>query len=444
MTLKLSGIRARLWLATAMPAMLVTALLVIGVASLYGDRMAEALRDRGIASALQLGSAAEFMLFADDREGLVRQAEAAMRSDPQLRGVVIYNSQGQMKAAVGQVSDQMPRLEGAQQVQLGKHWVVVQPIYPTSMPVDDPYAPGPPAAGGTSGPSGRVLGYAVLEMSLQTLDLQRQEMQTWSLVTAAGGLVFAGVLASLIASRVTAQIGRINRVVEEVGKGKLDARVDEAESGILRPLAFGINSMIARIATTQEDLQQQIAHATQELRHQKDVAEQAARTDALTGVASRRAFSEAAEVEMQRALRYHTELSLLMMDLDHFKSVNDTHGHVTGDAVLVSFAQTVLQQVRKVDLVARLGGEEFVVLLPNISAAHATALAERIRQAVADSHLQLDGQPLHFSVSVGVAQFDPKELTLTGWLARADAALYRAKAQGRNRVVLESDMPLQD
>ena len=439
MTLQLSGIRARLWLATAMPAMLVTALLVIGVASLYGDRMADALRDRGIASARQLGSSAEFMLFAGDREGLIRQAEAAMRSDPQLRGVVIYDAQGQMKAAVGHVIEQVPRLEGSPQVQLGRNLVVVQPIHPLSVPVDDPYAPTSSAAGSDAGQSGRLLGYAVLEMSLQTLEQQRHEMQIWSLVTAVGGLLFAGALASLLASRVTSQISRINRVVEQVGQGQLDARVDVAPNGVLHPLAVGINSMVARIATTQEELQQQIAHATQELRYQKDAAEQAARTDSLTGVASRRAFSEAAEAEMQRALRYRTELSLLMMDLDHFKAVNDTHGHVTGDAVLVSFAQTVLQQVRKVDLVARLGGEEFVVLLPNISAEHATALAERIRQAVADSHLQVDGKPLHFSVSIGVAQFDPRELTLTGWLARADTALYRAKAQGRNCVVLEAE-----
>lgn len=437
MTLQLGGIRIRLWLATALPAMLVIALLTIGVASQYGDRMADALRDRGIASARQLGSAAEFMLFAGDRDGLLRLTDAAMRSDAQLRGVVIYNAQGQVKASAGQAMDEMPRLDGAMQVQMQQHLVVVQPIYPASVPVEDVYAPTPSALGSATEPRGRLLGYAVLEISLQALAQQRREMLIWTLVTAAGGLLLAGALASLIASVVTTQIGHINRVVAQVRKGDLSAQVDVAGSGILRPLALGINAMVARMATTQDELQQQVAHATQELREQKDAAEQAARTDALTGVASRRAFAEAAEAEMQRALRYRSELSLLMMDLDHFKAVNDTHGHVTGDAVLVSFAQTVLEQVRKVDLVARLGGEEFVVLLPNISADQSMALAERIRQAVAHSRLQVDGKPLSFSVSIGVAQYDPRELTLNGWLSRADNALYRAKAQGRNCVVLE-------
>ena len=141
---------------------------------------------------------------------------------------------------------------------------------------------------------------------------------------------------------------------------------------------------------------------------------------------------------MQRALRYHSGLALLMMDLDHFKSVNDSHGHATGDAVLVSFAQTVQQLVRKFDLVARIGGEEFVVLLPNITEEQAVALAERIREAVFNTQLMVGGKPLKFSVSIGVAQFDRRELSLTAWMARADAALYAAKDRGRNCVVAES------
>lgn len=439
MKLKLGGVRVRLWLATAMPAMLVIALLVVGFASQYGGRMAEALKDRGVASARQLGSAAEFSLFAGDREALARLAEAAMRSDVQLRGVIIYNAQGQLRAAAGQMKAPAPRLDGAIQIVQAKGALVVaQPIYATAaVPVDDVYVPVPDAANGVLATESRLLGYAVVEMSLEALAQQRRDLLIWSLATAVGGLMLAGVMASVLADLVSSQIGRINRVVELVGEGQLGERVDVARSGILRPLAMGINAMVARIATTQEELQQQIAHATQELRDQKDAAEQAARTDSLTGVSSRRAFSEAAEAEMQRALRYRTELSLLMMDLDHFKVVNDTHGHVTGDAVLVSFAQTVQQLVRKVDMVARLGGEEFVVLLPNITAEQATALAERIREAVHNSHLLVDGKPLQFSVSVGVAQFDRRELSLTGWLARADAALYQAKAQGRNRVVLD-------
>lgn len=429
-------LRLRLWLAAALPAMLVIALLLLGMASEYRQRMASALQDRSVSAARQLGSAAEFMLFAGDREALSRLAEAALRSDAQVQGIAICDATGQVVASAGEISQPLPPLDGRPQVHMRERLLVVQPVYPSARLPDDPYAPTDPSSAGQARQGAPLLGHAVLELSLQSLAEQGRRLIGWTLAMAAVALLLAGWLASFMAHRVTAEIRGITRVVEQVGQGRLDVVVDTQRSGILRPLAQGINAMIARIAVTQEELQAQVAHATRELRDQKEAAELTARTDALTGVASRRAFSEAAESEMQRAMRYRTELSLLMMDLDHFKAVNDTHGHVTGDAVLVAFAQTVLQQVRKVDLVARLGGEEFVVLLPNISAEHATALAERIRAAFAGQALKVGGQTVHFSVSIGVAQFDPAELSLNTWLARADAALYQAKAQGRNRVVL--------
>lgn len=439
MSLSLGGMRARLWIATALPALLVIVMLVIGFAYRYGDRMADALTDRGVASARQLGSAAEFMVFAGDREGLGRLAEAAIRNDAQLHAVAVYDAHGQLLASAGKLEGQ-PSLGAALDVQLGDRLRVELPIYPTIAPTDDLYTP-TPSAGIAYGQGARLVGHAVLEVSLDRLAQQQRELLLWSLVTAAGGLVLAGGLATLLASRVTAQITAINDVVTRVGQGALDERIDGVRSGVLASLAEGINAMIGRIAAAQEELQFRVEQATRELRHQKEAAEQAARTDTLTGTATRLAFTEVAEVEMQRALRYRNDLSLLMLDLDHFKGINDEHGHVTGDAVLVHFAQVVQQQIRNMDLLARLGGEEFVVLLPNVNAEQAAVLAERIRGAVSESRLMANGRPLRFSVSIGVAQFDWRELSLTRWMSRADAALYRAKEQGRNCVVREGGSP---
>lgn len=438
MKLSLGGIRARLWVATALPALLVIAMLVAGFAYRYGDRMADALTDRGLATARQLGSAAEFMVFAGDREGLARLTEAALRNDPQLRGVAVYDTHGRLLASAGKLQVAQAALADAPEVRLGERLRIELPIHPTLSPSDDLYTP-TPSGGLAYGQGARVVGYAVLEVSLEGLSQQQRELLMWSLVTAAGGLLLAGGLATLLASKVTAQIATINDVVTRVGQGALDERVEGLRSSVLSPLAEGINVMIGKIATTQEDLQFRVEQATRELRQQKEVAEQAARTDALTGTATRLAFTEVAEVEMQRALRYRNDLSLLMLDLDHFKGINDQHGHVTGDTVLVHFARVVQQQIRNMDLLARLGGEEFVVLLPNVSATQATVLAERIRTAVSESRLTASGQPLRFSVSIGVAQFDWRELSLTRWLSRADAALYRAKARGRNCVVRDDE-----
>ena len=161
-----------------------------------------------------------------------------------------------------------------------------------------------------------------------------------------------------------------------------------------------------------------------------------ATTDSLTGVYNRRTFEELAEPQLSRARRARVPVSLLMLDLDHFKRVNDTHGHLAGDHVLAAFAGLVRTCLRKEDLLARYGGEEFVVLLPGTSESAAAALAERIREHVASATLRAAGREVRITVSVGLtSEAGDKLPPLEAMLARADEALYAAKAKGRNRVV---------
>ena len=160
-----------------------------------------------------------------------------------------------------------------------------------------------------------------------------------------------------------------------------------------------------------------------------------AETDPLTGVANRRRFHQALEIECLRFARGRAPLSVLMIDLDFFKEVNDHHGHPVGDTVLRKVADLLLASVRKTDVLARYGGEEFSVLLPDTRVEGATVIAEKIRLSVGGSPLQVDGLHIPLTVSVGVAshatdfEVDPAIL-----LKKADLALYRAKATGRNRV----------
>jgi diguanylate cyclase (GGDEF)-like protein len=159
-----------------------------------------------------------------------------------------------------------------------------------------------------------------------------------------------------------------------------------------------------------------------------------ATTDPLTGVFNRRTFIELAEQELARSRRARTPLSLMMLDLDHFKRVNDTYGHLTGDEVLVSFTRLIKDCVRRGDLIVRYGGEEFCVLLPATALSAATALAERIRATAASS--ALTAKPFKVTVSIGITAYaGDAVIALGGLLARADAALYRAKDEGRDRVV---------
>ena len=166
--------------------------------------------------------------------------------------------------------------------------------------------------------------------------------------------------------------------------------------------------------------------------------ERVSRIDALTGVMTRRAFDQRLIEEIERARRFDHPLTLLMADFDHFKRVNDTWGHHAGDAVLRSFVSMCQQACRVHDLVGRLGGEEFTLLLPETEIDAAVVAAERLRDAVAQRPIDLDtpGQSLHVTVSVGVAQLRASD-GASELIQRADRALYAAKAAGRNCVRCE-------
>ena len=165
--------------------------------------------------------------------------------------------------------------------------------------------------------------------------------------------------------------------------------------------------------------------------------EHLATTDPLTTLLNRRALTERLTAEMERALRYDGTVALLLLDLDHFKRVNDTYGHLVGDAVLRGVAGLLAEEVRACDVVGRYGGEEFLVVLPETDDDGAAAFAERVRERVAAHEFRGrdDGRALRLTASIGVATFPAARIeSVEDLFARADAALYRAKADGRNRV----------
>jgi len=156
-------------------------------------------------------------------------------------------------------------------------------------------------------------------------------------------------------------------------------------------------------------------------------------TDGLTGLRNYRFFQQAISRETERAVRFGRPMGLLMLDLDHFKNVNDTHGHQVGDAVLIEIADRVRAEVREVDLVARYGGEEFVVVLPETDRRGAVHIADRICERVRGRPLHAAGVELRLTVSVGIAVLPEDGTTPSALIRAADDALYRAKAAGRDR-----------
>lgn len=189
-----------------------------------------------------------------------------------------------------------------------------------------------------------------------------------------------------------------------------------------------------------EQSQVQIESLRTNLAHVEEVSIK----DTLTGVANRRGYEQAIDKAISEASSLKTPLSIVMCDLDHFKRINDTHGHIVGDEVLKVFASVLSENVRFGDTVARFGGEEFVVILTMTDAKGGIVVSERMRAQMASRRLALtrSGQSLgNVTASFGVAQFVDGDTAVT-LLARADAKLYEAKAAGRNRICADTPAPL--
>lgn len=166
-----------------------------------------------------------------------------------------------------------------------------------------------------------------------------------------------------------------------------------------------------------------------------DKLELQAHVDYLTGLANRRYFMEQGEIGLAHVRRYGHALSVLMLDIDHFKNINDTYGHKIGDIVLQKLGQILLDTLRTVDVIGRIGGEEFAVLLPETDLQQAVEVAERLREIIAATEIiQEAGAALHFTVSIGVVALDGRDTNLDILLSLADRALYEAKNTGRNKV----------
>ncbi|WP_018954324.1 diguanylate cyclase [Thioalkalivibrio sulfidiphilus] len=283
--------------------------------------------------------------------------------------------------------------------------------------------------------------------SLITLVAHDRSDQERLLMTSVGfALLLAmalGMLAFLVA-RVIMQRSLLRPVLQIV------SRLDDVSRGEFRRLPTtgvseldvitrGVNTMLERIDDREErlleakhELERRVQERTAALESLNEQLAHLATTDPLTGLANRRSFFQAAERELGRARRAGYATVVAMLDLDHFKDVNDTHGHAAGDRILELVSRVLVKELRDADLVGRLGGEEFGLLLVDVSVAHAREIVERIRTRVMHCDTGLD---LSVTLSAGIADCDPAMVGLDVAMALADRALYEAKHQGRNRVI---------
>ncbi len=209
---------------------------------------------------------------------------------------------------------------------------------------------------------------------------------------------------------------------------------EQGEKLVELTLVLAAIGLAALIAIRQYVTQKEMIRLQLELREAHDQLAEMASRDALTSVANRRAIEATLVDEIERARRYRRDLSILFLDVDHFKSINDRFGHAVGDRVLADFASTVEGCLRPIDTLSRWGGEEFVVVLPETGADDATRAAERIRAGIEAHCFQLEGEE-RLTCSIGVASFPPDATDTAALIDVADQAMYEAKRLGRNRVV---------
>jgi len=223
---------------------------------------------------------------------------------------------------------------------------------------------------------------------------------------------FCAAIATILSKTITRPLDLLSKAATEVGRGKLDIAVKVTSGDEVGHLATTFNGMVKRLDELNRALQL------------------AASVDKLTGALNRRKIDEVMLSEMARAKRYHSPLSLIMFDLDHFKKVNDTYGHLVGDEVLKAVVTVTQQNIRVTDSLGRWGGEEFLLLLPETHLAEATEVAEKIRQSIESCDFAQVGG---VTISSGVAEMREVD-SEDSLLKRADDVLYAAKRKGRNQV----------
>ena len=232
-----------------------------------------------------------------------------------------------------------------------------------------------------------------------------------------------GLSASLVAGQIILPLEALTRGVLQVARGDLDVSLDIRRNDEFGVVTGMFNEMAVRLKQNQQEL------------------EKLAITDSLTRLANRKQIMTSLKTHIENYRRYAAEFSLLMVDIDHFKEVNDTHGHLMGDMVLVQMAEIFNKVLRSMDVAGRYGGEEVLVLLGQTNIRSAMMTAERIRQAVEHFPFVYQDIELHITISIGVTGIINGDDTDNILIGRADKALYEAKTRGRNRVVLSSDNP---
>lgn len=425
------SIRHRLLLLALLPAALL-AILITTLVLFHGNRaLDEALRERGHAIVSFLAPAAEYGVISGNRASLQTLIDAAV-AQREVAAVAIYDDQGALLASRGRFNvlgvEALRTITGqVVSYPTRESFAVSAPVRASAVPIDDAFRFGhlvPDAP--NLAPN---VGWVYVELDKRPLMREKTFIVGATLGLVLIGLALTWVLGRRLARSISRPIARLVEGVEKMAGGALDVELDEnASTAELARLQRGFNIMARSISESHRTLQSRIEAATAQLAHQ-------AQHDPLTGLPNRRMFEERLEESIAASRRAGDHGALCFIDLDRFKIVNDTCGHAAGDDLLCRIARLIRQRVREQDIVCRVGGDEFALILRGCSRADALRIAEHLREGVAAFRFSWGERRFSIGASIGVAYIDGNHTTMADILLAADTACYDAKKTGRNRVV---------
>ncbi|MBY0578464.1 MAG: diguanylate cyclase [Burkholderiales bacterium] len=411
------GIRKRILFLAWTPSFSIAVLLVLYFTATRFDALEESLGNRGASIARQLAPASEYGVFSGNSEMLQKIADSIL-GEPDVRSVEISDNAGNILA-----QSENSKFPADHVIEFEEE------IMKSQTQLDDFFRSGKEMSKRT------VIGKVKVKMSRLSLIQKKKSLMFDALGIGLMGLLGGGLLAIRISRSVTVPILRLADTVEKLGKGALDTVVEVDSGGELGVLESGVSAMASKLKSMLDQRESYSHGLEEEVRKRTEELELLAVTDELTGLYNRRYLNRSMQEELSRCLRYGTDLSVCLMDVDHFKKINDHFGHQAGDDVLISLSNLLESSMRDTDIVGRYGGEEFAIVMPNTSLEEALLVADKIRIFI-QKIVVLDGRERQVTVSIGVVGcIESQVKSLDELISKADRALYGAKDSGRNCVV---------
>lgn len=421
------GINSRVLLLAIAPATIIALLLTAYSSANSLRELDEGMKERGRIIAIQLAAASEYGTIAGNTPILQNLVQQTMTQQDDILSVTVTDNRGHVLAVSGKpVLPENVSSHGASETP--KEWqnadslLFSAPVMRSLVEIDDFASPAP-----SQGNPDRIIGQVYVAIGTTELLQMKNRLIGHTLLIALAGLMISGFIGWRLGQSIVHPVRRLAKAAERLAEGELDIRVPEISNAELRTLECGFNTMAAQLKLAHDCMQDRIDEATEQLSYQ-------AHHDPLTGLVNRREFENRLGRALQHTYDDGTQHVFCYMDLDQFKIVNDTCGHPAGDALLRQLSMILSGRTRGRDVLGRLGGDEFGLLLENCTIEDARQITEELLEMVREFRFVHENKIFSVGMSIGMVAITPETESVESIMIAADTACFAAKDNGRNRI----------